>query len=188
VEERDRNSSTASGSPGTYISHPSCPPGAPSKRRPWRSLAAESSARQRSLLVAVLCAKDSLASHVHRLEGGPGTTGYHWPDTTPTSAGPSRRERRRPFSVRSIACGCRSTPRLRGRTGRMRSLRAFGRVLLLGRLDHRRLLGRGALHIAIGTGGPLNSRREGRFEVINGGTAGYSTDQEYSSTSRGRPL
>ena len=25
----------------------------------------------------------------------------------------------------------------------------------------------------------LNSRREGRFEVINGGTAGYSTDQEY---------
>ncbi len=25
----------------------------------------------------------------------------------------------------------------------------------------------------------LNSRGEGRFEVINGGTAGYSTDQEY---------
>ena len=133
-----------------------------------------------SLLVAGLVCEGLARLYIHRREGGPGTTGYPlarydpdlgWSKPPGGEAIIQRSEYRVRLQIN--AHGLRGPDRPYGKPPGVRRVLLLGDSITEGYSVEEPYTLRSVLEAL------LNSRREGRFEVINAGTAGYSTDQEY---------
>lgn len=133
-----------------------------------------------SLLVACLVCEGLARLYAHRLEGGPGTTGYplarYDPDlgwSKPPSAAATIQRPEYRVRLQINAHGLRGPDRPYDKPPGVRRVLLLGDSITEGYSVEEPYTLRSVLEAL------LNSRGEGRFEVINGGTAGYSTDQEY---------
>lgn len=133
-----------------------------------------------SLLVACLVCEGLARLYAHRLEGGPGTTGYplarYDPDlgwSKPPGAAATIQRPEYRVRLQINAHGLRGPDRPYDKPPGVRRVLLLGDSITEGYSVEEPYTLRSVLEAL------LNSRREGRFEVINGGTAGYSTDQEY---------
>ncbi len=133
-----------------------------------------------SLLVACLVGEALARRYAHRLEGAPGTTGYPparydpelgWSNPPGAAVVIQRPEYRVPLRIN--AHGLRGPDRPYAKPPGTRRVLLLGDSITEGYSVDEPWTLRSVLE------SDLDARRGGRYEVINGGTAGYSTDQEY---------